>query len=521
MNFLPTTESLIKWTVLLTLIAAPSISLALDLSISGQNETRYARGSQPGQSTLKDYGYFENYLELNASMDRLRFHVRQSYKMPSEFGQRLSGLDAFDKRFIEFKHKYLTIRGGNFYRSWGQGLFFGATELVELNFDSGLDGVLIESSYGSLDAALYRGVEADISDDFREAAEGTWLSYRLPQDIRIGGSFSHLDEGPRHPVIDRSGIEAEADLDIGSLYAVYTADRLDSEPEKNHHAFYGTASVYGFGWALFAEYRNYNLFTYNDPSAANTYSQQPSLQYPPTGMPEATMYLLDRHPRLNHWENEVGYQLEMTLSRNEWNLSVNFCQLSERENDGLIPVFKEQYSPYQAMFIHLKRDPFTGERFALQGGFQEDVEFTSTALGGYSNWFKRIGLGGLYEREVGSRISLTCELQLAHVDDVTRDEVSWDEYFALTFTRSPELTITGIIERSDSESEIGGLKWQKELPGGRARYWPSGEISLNLFERHQIRLFVGHERGGLRCTGGVCRWVNPFKGVKINFISQF
>ncbi len=86
-----------------------SILFAADIFMSGQNETRYARGEQPEQSNESGYGYLENYLEINADIEDFLLYLRQGYRLPSEFGRSLVGLNAFDKKFIEYRKSSLTL----------------------------------------------------------------------------------------------------------------------------------------------------------------------------------------------------------------------------------------------------------------------------------------------------------------------------------------------------------------------------------------------------------------------------
>lgn len=51
--------------------------------------------------------------------------------------------------------------------------------------------------------------------------------------------------------------------------------------------------------------------------------------------------------------------------------------------------------------------------------------------------------------------------------------------------------------------------------------WPLAELSLDLTNRHNLRIRVGGEKGGLVCSGGVCRFEEPFKGVKAVLTSIF
>jgi hypothetical protein len=56
---------------------------------------------------------------------------------------------------------------------------------------------------------------------------------------------------------------------------------------------------------------------------------------------------------------------------------------------------------------------------------------------------------------------------------------------------------------------------------GTEKTWPMAELSLDLSNKHNLRIRVGGEKGGLVCSGGVCRFEEPFKGVKVVLTSIF
>ena len=70
-------------------------------------------------------------------------------------------------------------------------------------------------------------------------------------------------------------------------------------------------------------------------------------------------------------------------------------------------------------------------------------------------------------------------------------------------------------------------EWRNRVPGwlvpklGNEKAWPLAELSLDLTNRHNLRIRVGGEKGGLVCSGGVCRFEEPFKGVKMVLTSIF
>ncbi|HQP63063.1 MAG TPA: hypothetical protein PK713_03280, partial [Candidatus Cloacimonas sp.] len=54
-----------------------------------------------------------------------------------------------------------------------------------------------------------------------------------------------------------------------------------------------------------------------------------------------------------------------------------------------------------------------------------------------------------------------------------------------------------------------------------SRYYPSAEIKYPLFEHSDIILFGGKEAGGKVCRNGVCRYVAPFEGLRIELNTRF
>lgn len=56
---------------------------------------------------------------------------------------------------------------------------------------------------------------------------------------------------------------------------------------------------------------------------------------------------------------------------------------------------------------------------------------------------------------------------------------------------------------------------------GEETNWPLVELSLDVTHRHNLRVRVGGEKGGLVCSGGVCRFEEPFRGVKVVLTSIF
>lgn len=56
---------------------------------------------------------------------------------------------------------------------------------------------------------------------------------------------------------------------------------------------------------------------------------------------------------------------------------------------------------------------------------------------------------------------------------------------------------------------------------GDERYWILAELSWDISDRHNLRVRVGSEKGGIICSGGVCRYEEPFRGIKLVLTSIF
>jgi len=51
-------------------------------------------------------------------------------------------------------------------------------------------------------------------------------------------------------------------------------------------------------------------------------------------------------------------------------------------------------------------------------------------------------------------------------------------------------------------------------------FW-GGELTANITDAFQAKIFVGTLKGGQVCSGGQCRYEDPFDGVKLNLVYRF
>lgn len=521
------------WILTLTVILTLNSTTFAEFSLSGQNEARYGSGRQPNRFPDNRLKYLENYLELTGNLNDLRFYLRQAYRMPSEYDLRTEGLDAIDKLYVEYATDHLMLRGGDFYTTLGQGLFFGNQELRDVNIDSGIEGVLVKGNYDPVDAAVFRGVEVDTNGSALETAEGFWISTRLPFESKLGIGYATIETGPRHPTIDRHGFEIEKGFEFGNFYAAYVSDRLPvwfvpdffvtPNQSRFNQALFSAATIFGSGWSFYLDFRSYQMFTYQEMKPIVGTVIQTPLQNPPLGRPENTMYLLDHYPRALRYDDDAGFQAELTagFAGAEWLL--NYHQSTRMDKGNFISKHADRYSPYEGVFLKTDYTAPWGDKLGLRYGWQRDVDF-DYLFGFVSKRSNRNALGLFYETELTPGRGLTAEAQAMGVKSEAAGVADnyWEEYVSLTYSEGGLFSLTGTLSRSESHQYINdGVAWGRDFVGGNGWYWPSLDAVVQLFERHQLRLFYGYERGGISCAGGVCHIVNPFKGVKVSLISHF
>ena len=92
----------------------------------------------------------------------------------------------------------------------------------------------------------------------------------------------------------------------------------------------------------------------------------------------------------------------------------------------------------------------------------------------------------------------------------------FNEYVSLSLARSPDIIINETIEFSNDKEDPSRVN-----PNGKIVTWPITEITYKISSANSVTFSYGSERGGLKCTSGICRYVNPFTGFRLMVINNF
>ena len=149
----------------------------------------------------------------------------------------------------------------------------------------------------------------------------------------------------------------------------------------------------------------------------------------------------------------------------------------------------------------------TGDRLVIQSGYrrEEAPDENIIRLGMWHldlDWFKTVGKG------VDLQLHWTHEFRDKNIGAETLHQGYYEGTFYLSVNLPPAWSVTGQLEYL-TDSTVN----QTTFPGVFLQ-WKPDSASF-------VRLFVGRSKGGLKCSGGVCRIFPDFEGVKLETTLRF
>jgi hypothetical protein len=98
----------------------------------------------------------------------------------------------------------------------------------------------------------------------------------------------------------------------------------------------------------------------------------------------------------------------------------------------------------------------------------------------------------------------------------TEQKKFFNEYISLSFSRSPDIILNGTVEFSNDKEDPSRIN-----PTGKIVLWGIAEVTYKISSANSVTFSYGSERGGLKCSSGICRYVNPFSGFRLMVINNF
>jgi hypothetical protein len=398
-------------------------------------------------------------------------------------------------RYVEFTEGRLTARAGNFLATFGHGLTLRSYEDVDLEHDTLLDGLIADYAFGPVSVTGLGGTVTERLSSVRtrdhtigaaraSAPVADWLTIAASAVERA--QENHLEGGdvpPEQARFDDSvlGVEAESwtgPLTLAAEYATRTGQNpLTEGSEIEGHAAYAAATLEAGPMTFFGEVKDY--LHYSDYTVS-----------PPTCVREHLWTLMNRATYEINLDDEHGFLAEGSALLGDEFYVVGGASEARKHDEELA---------HWEMFGEVERN--------LEGG---------GALRAGASWSREYELGKFTEHRIGA-LDLDFALPSgdvveASVEAQSVEEPSGDEYedylASLTFYPRGDVTFSTVLETTTSESETKDL-------------WLMIEVKRLFPDDLEAGLSFGTERGGKKCSGGVCYFEPEFEGVRLRLTRFF
>lgn len=462
--------------------------------------------------------------------------------------------------FVSYKWGKTQLTLGDDYVALGRGMALSMRKVDDLGFAMSLRGMHLKwrnkvlnlrVTTGFTNVVNVDGVEEKLLPDPQDFITGVRLEAKAAKWLRLGGHFVDIERrfSPMllksnevlAPLMSAAGYElsglnpkpvrtmvAGANLeipDIAGKFSAYfegnyllnskwhdglsnTGTSLVRLKDDDGYAFYGAMSAYLGSWTLLAEAKHYRDYKINASPHPQTYgrdglTQVAELQY----ISAPTLERIDQRWQEN--ANVTGAHLKVDYRLPEGDLlflSGAFFQDAPAHGEFTI----HAYGGYEH-----KSD--AGDRLVFQAGYRaEEAPGKSIAT--------RLRMVH-FDADLYLNIAKSQDLQI-HLSHEFRSEnpgageLLADKYVEgtsyISWNLAPSWSFTAQFEYLTSKLNCGN-----DGCDGDMWWYPGAFIVYRMTQSSFVRVFAGRGKGGLKCSGGVCRIYPDFEGVKVDTTLRF
>ncbi|NQU28983.1 MAG: hypothetical protein HQ528_11890, partial [Candidatus Marinimicrobia bacterium] len=298
--------------------------------------------------------YNETLINTNLTRGDLSAWMQFEYSNPPEVGIPFQGLR---KIRLEYSKGPVQLKLGDLYEIWGRGLVLNQRDDQKLDFDNGLTGLSIAGVHkdrlrGQLIVGireLTNNIGSDISYSIKNNEVGiSYLQSRLGRPIKYNQFWQPDTLNMVHRVLGIRESYSSSWIDLYGEYVnktthqVYDKNTYQDSLYSTGHGFYGNLNAFLGSWSLAFEYKRYNFRSLNPFELLNETSYHGHIlvdQQPPIAFREPSSTLLNRVAHQMDFNDDVGFQVDLTGSINNWfTLLVHYARSSrtdEWEGDAL------------------------------------------------------------------------------------------------------------------------------------------------------------------------------------------
>jgi len=474
------TGRLVLMALVLVLASGPALA-----DEGGDDQSWYESWNFSGSASL-DYRYnaelfnageehqYRSLLDLFANRGRwtigltlngANFFPREPYREFNDFVQ-------VDRFFIDYAGDHLYATVGDFYTSFERGLTLSVLRDPVIFRDNTIRGARTSLNYKHFEMDILGGYVEDKVTDEQDWIGGIRAAAILPRDIRIGVSAVYSD--------DKSDDWIEGEHQLGSvfvdmpglfdkldIYAEYAIKDSELEPTgEKGHGFYMSATFYQGSFTLLTEYKDYEKFNYehNNPPSA------------------------DRLDEFFAPDDTKGFRVKPSYYIDTWDsdIYVSYSRFENILNDSIVEHYFagiEQHGLFDRIYVHT----WAGRRSEVDGKDENKASLASTI-------------------DIGEDDSVVVDFLIKYAKDPFFCDTQIESSVGYSFSGR---WIASVLYQY-AEVQV----WDKN------HFW-GGELTANITDSLQAKIFAGALKGGQVCSGGQCRYEDPFDGVKLNLVYRF
>lgn len=474
-----------------------SAARAEDVNIWATNQLEADYNSEIDENTVDDR------LDLGISFRRFSAGIVYLAHEPSDhtkldrnkYGARS---EEIRKRWVTAATDNFELRVGDSYAAFGSGLMLRIVEDQAVDFDNVVDGIYAMGTYKRFTVEEIAGTNSLDEATTMVKAISSRLDAGHGWTVGLNGVVIDSVQGS-NPVPGRDGlvgVQTNGPLPGGiDLTAEYAVQRFNPEragrgiPDDGHGAYGAAAGTFG---PVSITLEGKDLLRFEHAYAI-----------PATCVPQHATTLLGRgshvpNIRLN---DEYGGEANVVLKlRDGLMLTGDASRSLARHRD--VPAW-EIYGNLEADWRGSHIIAYTAETEEKVPEGADRVFYERITYGG--DWLTPVWNG--WSAEVGMETQKTQEQDLARAAYEYPMEYR-DNVMTFTLTKSPRFSWAATIEWTDEERAVKD-NWA----------WFSWMIRLG--NAGQLTLSGGSIRGGMVCSGGICKFEDPFDGGRIEFLTNF
>ena len=475
--------------LLLLLISFTLLSAQNVLFVNGSNEAKFI------YRTVEDslHTYFNDTFGFNLAYRNFGFGMKFIAELPKYSTEQTELLDELDSNRLELGWQELyasyekdawKIYTGITEESFGNSIVFRSYKDLEFDIDNRLESFLFSYNDVFKLKAIYGAIENPAINGKYDLAYGTDLQSPNFQGISLGASAMAFRNLLTTNIYNQRTVFAgrlNYATEYIDLQAETAVSKLYHQPgidTKNGKAIYVNGSYYFGPVTLGGAYKQYDKFQYrlNDLPTANYHNETLS-DASATG------------------EDEIGWQVFGTVSFTD---GLDFtADYAEAFNSDKIKKMNDAFFALE----------YSGNSFSLLTSYSHIEKVDES-----SNSWQQDLIPALQTNFTWLKIPVQIQAEYKKVSKQRQDAES--EHF------EPKLQ-TNFTLKKLSLSLCAQSNWEDISEIFDSPYWASAQIKLPLFEHSDIILFGGKEAGGKVCRNGVCRYVAPFEGLRVELNTRF